>query len=113
MMKKISLICMLTLMMSSCVKEQSDLVDAVNHYIESFNTIHSYGIVSRESKVTTNGTYTVSPIGRLVIVKINEPVGTEEYEKLQKVLSRRFKSNRCVRNVYINQGGTVVVDCRN
>ena len=52
-------------------------------------------------------------MGRLIIVKIEEYVPDEKYESLRKSLEKRYKRDSRVNKVYINQGGTVVIDCRN
>ena len=52
-------------------------------------------------------------MGRLIIVKIEEYVPDDKYEALRKDLERHYKKDSRVNRVYINQGGTVVIDCRN
>lgn len=110
-MKRIIIIA--ALLLCGCVKGQQDLVHKVDSCISQLNgSVYSFGL-TQSGKDTIDGYYTVTPIGRLVVVRINEYVDSDEYEKLRKVLERRYKSDSRVRSVYINKKGTVVVDCRN
>ena len=109
-MKKYVLLLTLAIALSGCVKEQSALTSAVDYYVEQLSTlVQSYGL---RGDTTETEIYSISALGRLVVVKINEPASEEEYAKLEKFLERKYKSNPAVSRVYINQGGTVVVDCR-
>ena len=62
---------------------------------------------------TGDSKYSVTPMGRLIIVKNEEYVSNDKYESLRKDLERHYKNDRRVNRVYISQGGTVVIDCRN
>ena len=109
-MKKYIFLPALAIALSGCVKEQSALTSAVDYYVEQLSTsVQSYGL---RGDTTETEIYSISALGRLVVVKINEPASDEEYAKLEKFLERKYKSNPAVSRVYINQGGTVVVDCR-
>ena len=68
---------------------------------------------SKYAETTTDRLYTVTPIGRLVNVKIQKVVSNKEYESLRKGLEKHYKNDSRVNKVYINQGGTIMVDCRN
>ena len=99
---------------SSCSKH-SDLYEQTDFFVEQLSTTYqSYGLQGLSEKRTTkDGKYSATPMGRLIIVKIEEYVSDDKYESLRKELERHYKNDRRVNRVYINQGGTVVIDCRN
>jgi len=49
----------------------------------------------------------------LINVKILKVVEDEEYEDLKEDLKSHYKGDKRVNDVYICQGGTVMIDCRN
>ena len=53
------------------------------------------------------------PVGRLINVRIEQYASTKDYEELRKTLERHYSENTCVNGVYICEGGTVMIDCRN
>lgn len=99
---------------SSC-ETHSDLYDQTDYFVEQLSSAyHSYGLQGLSEKRTTeDGKYSATPMGRLIIVKIEEYVPDDKYEALRKDLERHYKKDSRVNRVYINQGGTVVIDCRN
>jgi len=60
-----------------------------------------------------DGMYQITPIGRLVNVKILANVPSSDYENLKEELKQHYKNDFRVRDVYICGGGTVMIDCRN
>jgi len=66
-----------------------------------------------DEKKTEDGKVTVCAVGKLIIVKLEYVAKDGEYEALRDHLKDRYKDNSRVRDVYINKGGTVVIDCRN
>lgn len=99
---------------SSCSK-YSNLYEQTDYFVEQLSTTYqSYGLQGLSEKRTTeDGKYSATPMGRLIIVKIEEYVSDDKYETLRKDLERHYKKDSRVNRVYINQGGTVVIDCRN
>lgn len=99
---------------ASCSK-YSDLYEQTDFFVEQLTTTYkSYGLQGLSEKRTTkDGKYSATPMGRLIIVKIEEYVSDDKYESLRKDLERHYKNDHRVNRVYINQGGTVVIDCRN
>lgn len=64
-------------------------------------------------KYTDDGNYHIIPIGRMVAVKIiGKHHSTKDYESLLKGLKRHYKNRYGVRSIYINNGGTITIDCR-
>ena len=114
-MKKLLFLCALALAATGCSQSKSDLYEITDDFVESLNTTYvRYGITDFESnmRVTPDGYYQVFPVGRLINVKILEVVEDEAYEDLKEDLKSHYKGNSQVRDVYINQGGTVMIDCR-
>lgn len=105
-----------SLFLPACFKlgeiKNKDLYALTDKYVESLNTVYkSYGL-SAQPELTLDGKYQVCPVGRLVVVKIMSVVDHTVYETLRDELANYYKKDERVREVYINQGGTVVVDCR-
>ena len=114
-MKKLFVLIMI-LTLTSCSFNKSDLYEKTDSFVESLSTTYqSYGVLNSTdySKTTKDGEYTITPIGRLINVKINKSVSSEEYEDLKKSLLSHYKGNSKVNNVYINNAGTIMIDCRN
>lgn len=99
---------------SSC-SSHSDLYEQTDYFIEQLSsTYQSYGLQgASEKRYTKDGKYGVFPIGRLVNVRIEEYATQDEYESLRKDIDRHYKKDRRVNQVYINQAGTIMIDCRN
>ncbi len=93
----------------------TDLYRQTDYFVEQLSTTYqSYGLQGMSHKrFTSDGKYSVTPMGRLIIVKIEEYASGDEYDALRRILEKHYKGNYRVNKVYINQGGTVVIDCRN
>ena len=64
-------------------------------------------------KFTEDGNYQIIPIGRMVAVKIlSEGHTYNDYESLMKNLKKHYKDNSVIHGIYINNGGTITIDCR-
>ncbi len=116
-MKKSILLCISALCMvlfASC-SSRSNLYEQTDYFVDQLSTTYqSYGLQGlSEKKTTKDSKYSITPMGRLIIVKIEDYVPDKEYESLCKDLERHYKKDNRVNRVYINQGGTVVIDCRN
>ena len=114
-MKRILFVLTLSLIYFVSCNSYSNLYEQTDYFVEQLSTTYqSYGLQGLSKKRTTeDGKYSATPIGRLIIVKIEEYVPDKEYEALRKDLELHYKNDRRVNQVYINQGGTVVIDCRN
>ena len=53
------------------------------------------------------------PIGRLINVKILKSVNDDIYKDLEENFISHYKKDKRVNKVYINNGGTIIIDCRN
>jgi hypothetical protein len=109
------LFCIAGVILFASCSAYSDLYEQTDYFVEQLSsTYQSYGLQGlSEKRMTKDGKYSATPMGRLVIVKIEEYVPDEKYEALRKDLERHYKKDSRVNRVYINQGGTVVIDCRN
>ncbi len=100
----------------SCSPNKSELFKETDFFVESLHTTYkSYGILgfSENAKTTSDGLYTITPIGRLINVKILKAVEKEEYEELKEDLKDHYEGNTKVNDVYICNAGTIMIDCRN
>lgn len=114
-MKKIIYIAIFTLLVS-CSPSKKELFELTDSFVESLQTTYdSYGILDGTDhiKTTTDGQYQVVPIGRLINVKILKAVNDDVYRDLEEDLESHYKNDRRVNNVYINNAGTIMIDCRN
>ncbi len=94
---------------------KSELFKETDAFVESLQTTYeSYGVLggSEHSKTTSDGLYSIHPVGRLINVKIQKVASSEEYEELRKDLEEHYKDNSKVNKVYICGAGTVMIDCR-
>jgi len=115
-MKKLIVYTIIIITAIGCSRSKQELYQITDEFVLSLDTEYeSYGMldVTNYAKTTTDGLYTVMPIGRLINVKIQKFVDIEEYESLRKGLERHYKDDFRVNSVYICQGGTIMIDCRN
>lgn len=128
-MKKVSLISMvwlLSIFMTSCtgisdkakniVEPNTELYQITDGFVESLQTTYeSYGILGgrEHTKYSKDGSYKVMPTGRLINVRIERVAIGDEYETLKNDLKEHYKNNTQVNDVYICNGGTIMIDCRN
>lgn len=112
-----SIICSLSfILFTSCSSSNSELFKETDTLVESLQTSYeSYGILggSDHAKTTSDGLYKITPIGRLINVKILKAVNDHEYEDLRVDLERHYRGDSRVNKVYVCQAGTIMVDCRN
>lgn len=105
------------ILMSSCSRiKNRELYAITDDYIENIYSYSSgsglFDLMGTEKK-TEDGTITVQAVGKIIIVKLQYVAEDGEYEKLKEQLADRYSSHPRVRRVYINQGGTIAIDCRN
>jgi hypothetical protein len=103
-------------LMIGCSPSERELFKEVDFFVESLQTTYeSYGTLgfSKNAKTTSDGLYTITPMGRLINVKIQKAVESGEYEDLAQDLKDHYEGNTKVNDVYICQAGTIMIDCRN
>ena len=115
-MKKalIYLVCLVFII--GCSPSKKELFKSTDEFVLSLETTYdSYGLLggSEHAITTSDGLYTITPIGRLINVKIQKVVDDDEYEGLREDLEKHYKSDTRVNKVYICEAGTVMIDCRN
>ena len=99
-----------------CSFSKNELFKETDSFVESLQTKYeSYGILggSEYAKTTSDGLYTITPVGRLINVKIQKIAESGEYEELKQDLKDHYEGNTKVNDVYICHAGTIMIDCRN
>jgi len=114
-MKKTIFLILIVILAIGCNSSKKELYKTTDYFVNSLSTEYeSYGLMGlKYSKTTEDGVYTVFPMGRLINVKIKKYVENDVYESLKRDLLRHYKNDTRVHNVYICQGGTIMIDCRN
>ena len=100
----------------SCSPSKKELYNITDSFVESlYTTYESYGILGGQEHIrtTSDGQYQVMPFGRLINVKILKVVSDDVYKDLKEDLQNHYKNDKRVNDVYINNGGTIMIDCRN
>lgn len=117
-MKKI--IPILLLVLGTCLftacDNKKELYKQVDYFVEQLDTYYEHYDMfgkHRTKVVCGDRVYSVTPMGRLINVKIEDYVPDSDYEKIRKALEKHYKGDRRVNEVYICQAGTIMVDCRN
>lgn len=114
-MKKLINIALISFLVS-CSPSKKELFELTDSFVESLQTTYnSYGILggTEHMKTTTDGQYQVMPVGRLINVKILKIVSDDVYKDLEEDLESHYKNDKRVNDVYINNAGTIMIDCRN
>lgn len=114
-MKKLIYLLILSFVLS-CSPSKKELYGITDSFVESLQTTYdSYGILGGKEhiKTTSDGQYQVMPVGRLINVKILKVVSDDVYKDLKEDLKNHYKADKRVNDVYINNGGTIMIDCRN
>ena len=116
MRNRILILAICLFLIAGCSPSKSELFKETDLFVESLQTMYeSYGILggSKHAKTTSDGLYTITPIGRLINVKIQKVAENGEYEALRQDLKNHYEGNVKVNDVYICQAGTIMIDCRN
>lgn len=106
----------LTLLFSCDNIKYGELFDITDEFVEKLQTTYqSYGVFGGidDTKYTKDKEYKVFPMGRLINVRIEHYADDDEYESLRKALESHYSGDRRVNQVYRNQAGTIMIDCRN
>ena len=94
-------------------REVYSLTDEVVEQLQS--EYESFGLLGGKDYVryTKDNEYKVTPIGRMINVRIERYAEMEEYEDLRDALKSHYSNDSRVHDVFINELGTVMIDCRN
>lgn len=110
--------------LSGCNKQYDQnykyLFEKTDFYVMMLDEhFESYGIrryFSGETDYVQDGSFTVVPVGRLVVVECTPSFFRSKYfcskEELVKKLKRHYKGDRRVNDVFINGNGGITIDCR-
>ena len=93
-----------------------ELYSITDEFVENLQTTYqSYGMLGgvEYTKYTKDKEYKVFPMGRLINVRIERYADDNEYESLRKALESHYSGDSRVNQVYRNQAGTIMIDCRN
>ena len=93
-----------------------ELFEITDEFVEKLQTTYqSYGVFGGmdDTKYTKDREYKVFPMGRLINVRIERYADDGEYESLRKALESHYSGDSRVNQVYRNQAGTIMIDCRN
>nr|WP_315152325.1 hypothetical protein [uncultured Flavobacterium sp.] len=116
MKNKILILSIYLFLIIGCSPSKNELFKETDSFVESLQTTYeSYGILggSEFAKTTSDGLYTITPVGRLINVKIQKVAESGEYEELKQDLKDHYEGNVKVNDVYICNAGTIMIDCRN
>lgn len=116
MKNKVLILSIYLFLIIGCSPRENELFKETDSFVELLQTTYeSYGILggSEHAKTTSDGLYTITPVGRLINVKIQKVVENAEYEELKQDLKDHYEGNAKVNDVYICQAGTIMIDCRN
>ncbi len=114
-MKRLLFIVLCFLLFIGCSQSKSELFSLTDTFVKSLETdFDSYGMLGGQkyAKTTSDGFYTVMPVGRLINVKINKAVTNKEYADLKDDFKSHYKNDKRVNDIYLNNGGTIMIDCR-
>ena len=111
-------ICMVVLTsLCSCNSiKYGELFEITDEFVEKLQTTYqSYGMLGGmdHTQYTKDKEYKVFPMGRLINVRIEHYADDDEYESLRKALESHYSDDSRVNQVYRNQAGTIMIDCRN
>ncbi len=115
-MKKITILAFITFLLINCNVKNNELFSKTDSFVDSLQTKYErYGLfdVKENSVKTSDSLYAITPIGRLINVKLLIPAEGSEYEELKNDLANHYKDDKRVNDVYICGSGTIMIDCRN
>lgn len=116
MKKKVFAVIILAVLCSCNDIKYQELYSITDEFVEKLQTTYnSYGLFGGldDTKYTKDGEYKVFPMGRLINVRIERYADDNEYESLRKALESHYSKDSRVYQVYRNQAGTIMIDCRN
>ncbi len=105
---------------SSCSSDDDEfdstytaLFSTTDYFIDMLDKIYeSYDLLGKKAKDTSDGKFTVTPMGRLIIVKKKASASSITYSNIESALKSHYQTSIKVKDVFINNGGTVTIDCR-
>lgn len=118
-MKKILLGVLCIILFASCSKQEVIpttynklfyVTDTFVDFLEE-SSYNSYDALGKKQKETSDGVFLVTPMGRMIAVKIKKTYEAD-YDTTLRHLKTRYASKKKVKDIYKNSGGTITIDCR-
>ena len=86
---------------------------ALDYFIDMLDTVYEhYDALGKRTSDSSDGKFTVTPIGRMIVVKKKAGASSMTYDEVENALNIHYKNHRKVNSVYKNNGGTITIDCR-
>ena len=115
----VSIVVLACLMTTSCSKDPiaetkfASLFSTTDYFVDMLDSVYEhYDAFGKKAKDSSDGKYTVTPIGRLIVVKKKASAGSVTYAEIASALTTHYKSNSKVNKCFENENGTVTIDCR-
>ena len=94
------------------LSQYESLFSKTDYFIDMLDKIYeSYDVFGGRASDTSDGNYTVTPMGRLIVVK-KKSYNKTTYEEIKGALQKHYKNKYKVKDIFINNGGTITIDCR-
>ena len=91
----------------------ASLFSKTDYFIDMLDTVYEhYDALGKRASDSSDGKFTVTPIGRMIVVKKKASAASMTYDDVEDALSIHYKGHRKVNSVYKNNGGTITIDCR-
>ncbi|MBR6121322.1 MAG: hypothetical protein IKQ05_02885 [Prevotella sp.] len=91
----------------------ASLFSKTDYFIDMLDTVYEhYDALGKRTSDSSDGKFTVTPIGRMIVVKKKAGASSMTYDEVENALNIHYKNHRKVNSVYKNNGGTITIDCR-
>lgn len=92
----------------------SSLFSTVNTFVTKLdsNSSYSYPINGSAKKTTSDYKFEVKPVGRLIGITPKKSMTKSELTLVKEALEWKFGSKYVVKDIYLNSGGGITIDCR-
>lgn len=111
---------------TGCGNKQNTSIIKKEKYAEVLNQVDTfvyeldknydhYDLYGKHKKDVSsdNKSFSVTPMGRVIIVKVNDVVPDSYYNDVKDNIKKKYENDNRVNDVFINNGGTITIDCRN
>ncbi len=114
------LMCCVCFIATSCNKDDDGddtftaLFSRTDYFIDMLDTVYEhYDAFGSKAEDSSDGKFTVTPIGRMIIVKKKAAASNITYSEVENALKSHYRNKGKVNDVYQNNAGTITIDCRN
>lgn len=91
-----------------------ELHNITDEFLAAMDPSHeNHGNTGNKHAKTTESGYSVTVYGKLINVKILDGGSDDQYAALKDELAAYYSNNEGVKEVSINAGGTVIINCNN